>query len=332
MWSTRVTRADVAARAAVSGTTVSFVLNRTPGQRIPEETRERVLRAAAELGYTPHLGAQSMRRGSSDLIVLLSPPLRGGHALADFTEALIAEASHRGHACVLLNTSTEIRMLLRTIRLLSPSAIASIADIPQEVLAMAAEAKIPVSIAEHLVGSPAGAQTRYTHNRETLGYQQVQYLRNQGHSRIAYLLPDDASLSSWSARRTAGARAAQRELGLPPLRIGRAPIARKRLEGLATRWVRDGVTAVCAYNDDWALPLLGAMHGIGLRAPDDLAVIGLDDVPAAEFSVPPLTTIRQYMAPIAQGVLAELDAVLGREARWPDSETRYSDIVPRKSA
>ena len=69
----RVTAADVAARAGVSRATVSYVLNDTPHQVIPETTRERVRAAAAELGYTPSVAARALMTGRSDIVLLLLP-------------------------------------------------------------------------------------------------------------------------------------------------------------------------------------------------------------------------------------------------------------------
>lgn len=69
----RVTRADVAKKAGISQTTVAYVLNETPGVKIREETRTKVLQAAKELGYTPSFTARSMKRGRTELIGILTP-------------------------------------------------------------------------------------------------------------------------------------------------------------------------------------------------------------------------------------------------------------------
>lgn len=331
MWSPRVTRAEVAEMAGVSGTTVSFVLNRTPGQRIPEETRARVLEAARALGYEPHLGARSLSKGKNDLIVLLVPPLTGSHALAAFTEHFSAVARDRGHAVALLHTAVSTPTLLRTLRLLSPSSIASIGEVPREVLELARSAEIPVSIGDRLMGADT-PQTTAGLAREEVGFAQVEYLVSRGHERIAYLLPDDQSLHEFASHRFAGARAAQSRFSLPGLRHARAPITRRRLTHLAREWSGAGITAVCAYNDDWAVALLGCMHDLGLSAPDDLAVIGVDDIPAAEFSIPPLTTLRHDMEVFAKHSIAVLDMAAGRAVETLDPQRPFSSIVVRRSA
>lgn len=331
MWSPRVTRADVAEMAGVSGTTVSFVLNRTPGQRIPYETRARVLEAARVLGYEPHLGARSLGKGKNDLIVLLVPPLTGSHALAAFTEHFSAEAGDRGHAVALLHTAVSTTTLLRTLRLLAPSSIASIGEVPQEVLELATAAEIPVAIGDRLVGANV-PQTTAGLAREEVGFAQVEFLASRGHERIAYLLPDDPSLHEFASHRFAGAVAAQSRLALPRLRHARAKMTRTRLQALAQQWAKSGVTAVCAYNDDWAVALLGCMHDLGLSAPDDLAVIGVDDIPAAEFSIPPLTTLRHDMEVFAKHSIAVLDLAAGRTVEPMDPTRPFSSIVVRRSA
>lgn len=73
--SAKVTRADVAKRAGISPTTVAYVLNETPGVKIREETRAKVLAAAKELGYNPSFSARSMRRGRTELVGILMPAM-----------------------------------------------------------------------------------------------------------------------------------------------------------------------------------------------------------------------------------------------------------------
>ena len=91
----RATAKDVARLSGVSPTTVSFVLNSTPGQTIPEQTRERVIAAAKELDYAPHAIARTLREGSSRIVLLSSAGLPAGHSLQSYVDGLregLAEA------------------------------------------------------------------------------------------------------------------------------------------------------------------------------------------------------------------------------------------------
>src|SRR5690242_18971106 len=86
----RITTLEVATAAGVSRATVSYVLNDTPGQKIPTSTRERVRQAADRLGYTPSSAASTLRRGHSDLVLYLLPDLPIGSTLGATIDQLSA--------------------------------------------------------------------------------------------------------------------------------------------------------------------------------------------------------------------------------------------------
>src|SRR3954447_11730402 len=84
----RVTATDVAREAGVSQATVSYVLNDTPGQTIPEQTRQRVRAAMDRLAYTPHAAARALRRGHSDTVLFVLPDWPLGASLVAVIEGL----------------------------------------------------------------------------------------------------------------------------------------------------------------------------------------------------------------------------------------------------
>src|SRR3954454_3730110 len=92
----RPTGADVARRAGLSRATVSYVLNNSPHQVIPDPTRQRVLAAAAELGYTPSPAARALSSGRSDVILLLLPDWPIGPTVGHLLEDLSAELAAHG--------------------------------------------------------------------------------------------------------------------------------------------------------------------------------------------------------------------------------------------
>ena len=91
---------DVAVASGVSSTTVSFVLNRTPGQSISAATRERAEAAARQLGYAPHGLARALREGASRLVVLSTHRMWGGGSLQGFVRGMRDELGSRGYALV----------------------------------------------------------------------------------------------------------------------------------------------------------------------------------------------------------------------------------------
>ena len=92
----RPTGADVARRAGLSRATVSYVLNNTPHQVIPEPTRQRVLTAAAELGYTPSAAGRALRSGHSEVVLLLLPDWPIGPTVGQLLEDLSTALADHG--------------------------------------------------------------------------------------------------------------------------------------------------------------------------------------------------------------------------------------------
>ncbi|NTW41626.1 MAG: LacI family transcriptional regulator, partial [Cellulomonadaceae bacterium] len=91
-----VTAKDVAVAAGVSQATVSYVINDHPGQKISPQTRERVLAAVARLGYTPSAAARALRKGSTDIVLLVLPDVPFGPLIAHIIEQLTDELEPHG--------------------------------------------------------------------------------------------------------------------------------------------------------------------------------------------------------------------------------------------
>ena len=89
-------------------------------------------------------------------------------------------------------------------------------------------------------------------------------------------------------------------------------------------WRDAGVTGVCAYNDEVALAVLAGLRALGLTAPGDLAVVGVDDIPAARLAFPPLTTVTGGQAVVAEHLARSIVAAL---AGKPAPRRPGSDIV-----
>ena len=119
----KVTGADVALAAGVSRATVSYVLNDTVGQSIPEETRAKVKAAAERLGYVPHMAGRTLRRGRSDLVVLVLPNWPVGSVVGEMIEQLSAAAAERRHTLAILRETEGPQALASIIRTLAPAAL-----------------------------------------------------------------------------------------------------------------------------------------------------------------------------------------------------------------
>ncbi len=284
----RPTTHDVADAAGVSAATVSYVLNETPGRRIGQETRDRVHAAAQSLGYRPQLAGRTLRMGRSNVVALILPEWPIGTGLSAVLEGLARSLPPRGYSLAIVPTSAAANVVDYVAQSLAPAAIIVFdpATAPD-----GHPASVPVMIGiGDLPGTFAGARYDF---QKRMAAMQVQYLVERGHRRIGYARSSNEHLRLFVTARSEGAKQAARELDIPQLEF----IDMNASLGDAKRALqhfRDcGVTAIAAYNDETALPLLGAAARIGVRVPDDIAVIGLDGMPAGEFSMPALTTIHQ---------------------------------------
>lgn len=290
---------EVAKLAGVSRTTVSFVLNNVPGVKISEETRQRVLDAARELNYYPTAAARSLASGKTQRIGLIlgegQERLSADAFLPSFLQGVTTSLHQRGYL-LMLQSAEDIPSHEAYVRLIREQHVDGLilsgpsSDDP--LLVQLAEEQFPLILHGKLseydlpwvdVDNKAGA------------YQAVVHLIGLGHRRIGFV--SNAPFSYAGARdRFAGYQQALSEHDIPldealvhmgaflP-ETGRA--AAKELLALAER-----PTAVFAASDVVAIGAMNAIQSAGLRIPDDLAVVGFDDIFLAAHTQPPLTTVR----------------------------------------
>ncbi|MER7687153.1 LacI family DNA-binding transcriptional regulator [Streptomyces sp. NPDC097610] len=277
----RTTSADVARAAGVSRTTVSYVLNNRPGETIPEETRRRVMDAAERLHYRPHASARALAAGHTDIVLLSLPDLPVGPSLGRYVEELAAALAEHGLTLLTHLMGTRSRALTDVCAAVGASAVLGFRSFDEETVQ-----------ALHRVGAVVVLPTtRHSSTMTMLGDAQAAHLIERGHRSIGYLLPTEHPFTSMAEDRLSAVTEACLQAGLAPPDSRVSALEIDPLARLAARWVEQGVTAVCAYNDEYAIALLAAMKQIGLTAPGDLAVVGVDDIPVARFAQPALSTV-----------------------------------------
>jgi DNA-binding LacI/PurR family transcriptional regulator len=323
----RVTSADIARAAGVSRTTVSYVLNDTPGVSVSGATRERVRAVADRLGYAPSAAARALRRGRSDLVVAVLPDWPVGPVVDDLLDHLTDVLASRG-LFVLVHHHRDSRDLADLWRAVSPLAVVGLAPFtPADASAMT-RAGIQVVGSVEPGGEPGTGD--FDASQRGIGALQARHLAGAGHPRLAYATTDDPRLGRFAAARLAGFREACATLGLPSPRPVAVPVGVPATAAVRA-WSGAGVTAVAAYNDDVALAVLAGAREAGLAVPSALAVVGVDDSPAARVAAPPLTTVAQPVDRQAEHLAAEVLAALdGRDTPpWPSDGAR---VVVRGSA
>ena len=304
----RVTSTQVAKLAGVSRTTVSFVLNDVPQMGISEETRERVLLAARQLGYVPNAAARSLVSGATGTVALVVP--HNEHLKVDnFIPRMLAGVNETCHARgykVLFEPMSEASRPGRFLDLVDSRRIDGliVLNVPRSEdvhLAHLAAEGFPLVVLGSNLDEHAGIYSIDVDTREAARVA-TRHLLKLGHRRIAHIgfAPNEYHGVS---ERLFGYREALRQFGeeMDPVRVAFANFsAQSGYEAMQAILERErSMTALFAGNDTIAFGAMAALRDAGLKVPDDVAVVGYDDIPLAPYASPPLTTIRT--APYEQG-------------------------------
>jgi LacI family transcriptional regulator len=303
------TSSEVAKRAGVSRTTVSFVLNDVRDRGISEETRKRVLEVARELGYEPNAAARSLAGGATRTVALVVPKIE--HLYADaFLAQLVAsvnEACHlRGLKLLIESTEGEGRepggflQLVRS-RSIDGLIVAHLRTAEIDHLRRLRDSRIPQVVLGCHLPDKEGLNVMGDDTWRS-AQMAVKHLLSLGRRRVG--LVNYASTEYHSAlQRELGWRKALADHGIDADSrwISHADItAQSGYEAtreLLSRGTR--LDALFAGNDTIAFGALRALHEAGLRVPQDIALIGYDDIPLAPFASPPLSSV--HSDPIAHG-------------------------------
>lgn len=327
-----VTSADVARDSGVSRTTVSYVLNDTPGAAISEETRARVRASAERLGYTPSAAARTLRRGRSDLVLYVLPDWPLGPAVDTLLDHLAGELAERGLSLLVhhLRTGRPLSDLWRTV--IPRAVVGFTAFSPEDREAMR---RAGIQVLGNLDDADPGVEGTFSASQRSIGRLQARHLHTRGHEVIGYAAATDPRVRQFVELRLDGVRAECAEAGHPAPVVQPVDLTLDSAVSAVRAWREHTppVTAVAAYNDEVAIALLAGLRAEGLTAPDDVAVVGVDDVPAAQFTVPPLTTVSQSLDEQARQLAATVVAGLEGDAEAPQPARRETlELVVRESA
>lgn len=304
----RVSMAMVASRAGVSGQTVSRVVNDSP--RVDPVTRARVEQAMAELGYRPHRAARALRTGRSQTIGLVVTTLAtvGNSRMLQATAEAAAE---RGYALTLVTAGDSVADAFE--RLAAQEVDGAI--VLNEASALVPAAERPAGLRLVVVDAPASADLAVVHSDHVGGAAAATvHLLSLGHETVHHLAGPLDSFAA--AERERGWRDALVAAGIEPPAVVRGDWSAEA-GFVAGNALRTASAVFCA-NDQMALGLLRALAEAGRRVPEDVSVVGFDDVPDAANYRPPLTTIRQDFTALAHravGLLvAEIEGAPGAAA------------------
>lgn len=325
----RVTSADVARESGVSRTTVSYVLNAKNGVTITEATRLRVLSTAERLGYTPSAAARTLRSGRSDLVLCVLPNWTVGPVIDTLIDHLTTELADHGLS-MLVHNGRSNRPLSELWRAVTPCAVLGLAPFADTDAQAMRRAGIQV------VGSALDEDPHpeiFAVPQASIGGLQVEHLAGRGHRVLAYAAPADDRLAAFADRRLRGVVLECERRGLPAPVVEAVDLDVASAVAAVRRWRSGGepVTAVAAYNDEVALAVLSGLRAEGLRVPEDVAVIGVDDIPAARLAAPALTTVWQAIETQASYLVASVLAALDEREDPPQRPDDVFHVIARDS-
>lgn len=306
----RASLKDVAARAGVSIKTVSNVVNGYPFVR--PETRAKVQQALRELDYRPNLSARQLRGGQTGLIALAIPEISLPY-FAELAELIVAQARHHGWTVLIDQTCGEheaeriaaegIRSHLVDGLIASPLALTphDIERRPKDTpLVLLGERLTDIPVDHVMIDNEAAARTATAH------------LLDLGRTRVAAIGAEPHVSEGTAGPRLGGYQAALRQAGRPYVPSLVAAVHQFHRTDGADAMARlldapQPPDAVFCFNDALAMGALRTLLRRGVRVPDDIALVGFDDIEESRFSTPTLTTIapdKQRIAELALGLLS----------------------------
>jgi DNA-binding LacI/PurR family transcriptional regulator len=329
---TPVSLKTLAAYLNLDPATISVVLNNVPGRSIPEATRERIRAAALKFNYQPSFLARSLRNRRTMTIGILVPVLADGYhaeVMSGIGDRLLAEdyfyfIAHHRHRTDLIEQYP---------RMLIGRGAEGIIAIDTRL-----EHKLPLPVVAVAGHRPISGVTNVTLDHHRAAELSLRHLYDHGHRNIAFMRGQP--YSSDSDERWQATVKVARKLGLvirPELTIQLDkdltspelgyPVIKQLLAH------HRSFTAVLSFNDISALGAIRALHDAQLRVPDDVSVVGFDDIKEAAFQTPRLTTIRQplhHMGELAVQILLEQLRSSGN-AKAPKDMAVEPELIVRES-
>jgi LacI family transcriptional regulator len=322
---------DVAESAGVSVATVSRVLNRL--DVVSEDTRQRVSEAVAELGYIPHGGARSLSTRRTQCVGAVLPDLHG-EFFSELIRGIDRVARLKGQHLLLTpshDDAGELAEALRSMQGRADGVLVMSPHLDAEVL----RGNLPDSMPAVLMNTPRRGTPYSSFIVDNYGgaAAMVRHLWSLGHRRIAMISGPEGNFDADERLRgyvETLARLAPR--AKPQVLRGDFTEESGQRAGREIAAMRTRPEAVFACNDMMAIGCLLGLAAAGLCVPRDVALAGFDDIPAARFVNPPLTTVRVRIAKLGESAFDRLmRAIERREKDKPSQQLLRTELVVRRS-
>ncbi len=325
----RVKAADVAREAEVSTATVSYVLNKTPGQTISETTAQRVREAARRLGYVGNPAAQTLARGKSNFVLLDMSDFVTQESATLAAAPLLTKLRNEGYEPFMtwwpdgLDGFTRADRMVRFARATSPEAVISVLPLPEEL--QTSLRSVGARSISSIAKGPEDLAPALSMSAKT----QVEYLAERGHTHALYVASTQPALDHVvELRDRVGAQTAAAH-GMAWTALPRYESVPELAESIVTA-MKDHpkATAIAAYNDTDALAALFALHMLQVEIPTRMAVIGIDNDRFADLSYPKLTSV-SFDFDLSEADPGVLTAAIESEGRTGVVRDYHRIIRPR---
>jgi LacI family transcriptional regulator len=324
----KVTLKDLARLAKVSTVTVSNVLNQRPN--VSRETRVRVMDAVRRTGYTANLAARGLAGGRTNILGVLVPDLSTQY-LGEIVRGVSAEVRNVGMEMLIstaLNTNSE-RNQLHLLQHITDGLILILPHTDDDEIQILEQEGVPIVMVDHrgsTIKLPAVDVDNYTGSRQA-----TEYLLSLNHTRVGFV----AGLHAASLTRLRGYKEALLNAGIPfdKTLVVQGDFSQPGGFTATTKLLAlvKPPTAIFAANDESAFGAIEAIKEHGLRVPNDISVIGFDDIPMASQVFPPLTTVRQPLAEMGVAAVRMMIAKL-RGVEPPSNRiTLPTELVVRET-
>lgn len=320
----RATITDVARSAGVATSTVSRAFSH-PG-RVNQHTREQILEVAAELGYSPNPAARALESGRTNTMALLVPDITN-----PFFSGIIKGAERAASAADLTlvlgdtqeNATTEA-LLLRRLGPAVDGFVLAASRLADDALHQAAESNA-VALVNRATKGLACVVSDYDSGTRQI----VDHLASLGHASFVFL---GGPPESWSgAKRWAGLQSAARASGLEARRLGPYSPTLDGGPAAADAAVAAGATAVVCHNDMLAIGVLRRLRQRRVRVPEDVSVVGFDNMFGADICSPGLTTLAERTEDAGTRAVEVLAHIAYERIQEPPSRLLPTHLVVRES-
>ena len=308
----RATIEDVAKLAGVSTATISRVINKSGP--VAEKTTKRVLDAIEELDYVPHSGARQMAGGRPNLVGLIFPAI-GDPFMAELLQGIETELISKGYDLLLY--SSQRRSSHLPLNEHNTDGLIVFADSLSETeLTRFHKRQLPLVLLHQTSPAELDIPCVTVENKAGAG-KAVKHLINCGYKNIAFLAGlEEHEDAKW---REIGYREELAAHGIPfrPELVAYGGFSAEIAESAIEHWLLEGVKidAIFAADDNSAQGAMFALQRAGKRIPEDVAIVGFDDINFSRYMTPPLTTIRMpIMEAGKQAAIQMIKLIRGEKA------------------